>query len=200
MSQSKVLYEDEPQYTWHVLKGDVISDKIFIPCKNVKNYNGQTDISILDSLPKGRIWYHFNTEVFVDTPQNNIYNQLFMNKIQQKDFSLSVLTTSKTIMKYVNLLQSIRNVEVGVYFSSDAGQGNIFTQKLDTLRRLFYSNIYTIAYINIEGDITDALNLAELLSGLCHTAYLYGSQHEMIRWIQRTFEEHNKTVFIFSNP
>ncbi|MCS7029026.1 MAG: hypothetical protein NZ519_09690 [Bacteroidia bacterium] len=198
MNKESLLYADEPQYLWNVLEGQPISNNLFLPFHQIKCCEISGEFSVLDNLPKGRIWYHFNKEVFLDTFQNNAYHDIFFDKIQKSGFSVSLLTTSKGIMKYVYELQNIRNVEVGVYFSSDMARDNVFSQKLDTLRRLYYSEIYTIAYIDVQGKISDILNLAELVCSLCHTAYLYGTNIELVQSVEKTFQEHNKTVFIFA--
>lgn len=195
MKEVKNLYKDEPQYVWNTFIGESIWNINFLPCGLSAQNKEITDISLLSTLPKGRVWYNFNSEVFSDIPSNNVYNEKFFSVIQELDFSLSLLTVSKTIMKYINVLQNIRNVEVGVWFSSDAAQNNVFAQRLDILRRLYFSDIYTIVYLNTEGDITDIFNLAELVSSLCHRVYLYGKKNSIITDIQSIFEEHKKAVF-----
>lgn len=195
MNQIKNLYNTEPQYVWNTFEGEPVWDIKTLPCGLPVQHELTTDIALLSNLHKGRVWYNFNTEVFKDTPSHNVYNDRFFSAVHEQDFSLSLLTTSKSIMKHVNILQKIRDAEVGVWFSSDTGQNNNFTERLDVLRRLYFSDIYTIAYLNTEGDIADIVNLAELVSGLCHTAYLYGKQGSIANTIADIFQEHKKRVF-----
>ena len=195
MNEVKNLYTNEPQYVWNTFEGQPITNIKILPCGLPMQNTIKTDIIELNSLPKGRVWYNFNTEVFKDTPSHNIYNDRFFTAVQEQDFSLSLLTTSKGIMKYINILQKIRNVEAGVWFSSDTAKNSDFSGRLDILRRLYFSEIYTIAYLNTRGAITDILNLTELVSGLCHKAYLYGEKNSVANAISAIFEEHKKTVF-----
>lgn len=188
------LYKNEPQYVWNTFTGEQLSTISVLPCGLSVQNETLSDINLLHTLDKGRIWYNFNSEAFVDTPIHNVYNEKLFNMIKEQDFSLSLLTTSKTVMKYVNILQKIREVEAGVWFSSDEAKNNIFTQRLDILRRLYFSDIFTVAYLNTEGNITDTINLAELISGLCHRAYLYGKKNSVIDIVKNIFEEHKKTV------
>jgi hypothetical protein len=195
MNEIRNLYSTEPQYVWNTFEGEPIGNINILPCGLPVKNEPKTDITVFSSLSKGRVWYNFNTEVFRDTPTYNTYNNKFFTAIQEQDFSLSLLTTSKSIMKHINILQKIRNAEAGVWFSSDNGQNNSFTERLDILRRLYFSDIYTIAYLNTEEHITDILNMAELVSGLCHKAYLYGKQNSLANAVTAIFEEHKKTVF-----
>lgn len=195
MNEAKTLYHNEPQYVYNVFSGNSFGFNGILPCGLSVENEIDIDIQSLSSLPKGRIWYSFNTDAFIDTPSHNVYNDLFLNTVKEQDFSISLLTVSKSIMKYVNVLQGIRSAEAGVWFSSDTGKNNSFTERLDILRRLYFSDIYTIAYLNTDGDITDIVNLAELVSGLCHRAYLYGSQNDTARAVNDIFAEHKKTVF-----
>lgn len=195
MNQVKHLYADEPQYVWNAFTGKPITTIQNLPCGLPVHNDIQTDIALLDSLPKSRIWYGHNTEVFIDSPYHNVYNELFLTAIQKKDFSLNILTTSKGIMKYINTLQNIRNVEVGIDFSSDIVQENTLTQRLDLLRRVYFCDINTIVYLNTEADIVDITNFAELISGLCHKVYLYGKNNKVADEIRNVLEEHQKPVY-----
>lgn len=195
MNEIKNLYTNEPQYVWNTFEGQPITNIKILPCGLPMQNTIKTDMTELNSLPKGRVWYNFNTEVFRDTPAHNVYNERFFTAVQEQDFSLSLLTTSKGIMKHINILQKIKNVEAGVWFSSDTAKNSDFSGRLDILRRLYFSDIHTIAYLNIDGNITDITNLAELVSGLCYRAYLYGKNSGKENIICDVFQEHKKQVF-----
>lgn len=195
MNEVKKLYNTEPQYVWNIFTGNTLSGIEMLPCGLPVTCTLKTDTKLPDTLPKGRVWYSFNTEAFMDTSFHGAYNEKFFNDIREQGFSLSLLTTSRTVMKYINVLQGIREVEAGIWFSSDTAQNSLFTQRLDILRRLYFSDIYTIAYLNTEGDIADIINLAELVSGLCNRAYLYGRQTHIANVVRTVFEEHKKAVF-----
>jgi len=195
MNEVRNLYTAEPQYIWNTVTENNMNTIKILPCGLPVQNEIHTDITLLDTFSKGRIWYGFGSEVFIDTPWQSVYNELFFNAVKEKDFSLSLLTTSKVIMKYINVLQTIREVEIGVWFSSDEAKNDVFTQRLDILRRLYLTDFYTIVYLNTEGNIADVINLAELVSGLCHTAYLYGNQIQVVSQVKEIFEEHKKTVF-----
>lgn len=171
------LYLHEPQYLFNPYEGLPIGNFSHLPCGALAETSAFQEETSIQHLPKGRVWFSMNTEAFIDGVTQYHSNQRYLQNFLESEFKVSILTTSKIIMKHIVFLQHFSEIEVGVLFHSDKEPH--FATHLEVLRRVVMSDIKTYAYIVPSADI-DVYNLSELLGGLVHHVVLYGTQHQEI--------------------